>query len=119
MQTRISVQAATALTLLAVAVSGCGNRPSPLPSIEAAKLAVSEATRNEANQYAPSELRKAQDKLAQAEVELKKKNDLEARRMSEQATVDARYAQVRAQAEKEQSAAIENIDTTQTIQGVR
>ena len=91
---------------------------SPAPSIEAAKLAVSEAQRNEAATYAPSELGKAQEKLERAERELKDRDDLEARRLSEQATVDARYAQVRAQAEKEQNAAIENIDTTQTLQGV-
>lgn len=118
MQKRNSLPVLAALGVTAFLV-GCGSHQSPAPSIEAARLALSEATRNEAAQYAPSELRKAQDKLAKAEVEMAKKNAIEARRLGEQATVDARYAQVRAQAEKEQSAAIENTDTTQTIQGIR
>ena len=39
------------------------------------------------------------------------------RRLGEQATIDGRYAQVHAQAQKAQAAATENRDTTETIKG--
>lgn len=107
------------LLLLSPLGAGCAAKIPAEPSIEAARSAISEAKRNEATQYAASELAKAQEKLNLAEEELRNRNLTEARRLGEQATVDARYAQVRAQAEKAQSAATENRDTTETIQGVR
>jgi uncharacterized protein YaiL (DUF2058 family) len=98
---------------------GCAVKDRPGPSIEAAHLAIDEANRNEAGKYAPAELGIAEAKLTSAEHELASKNAAAARRLAEQAAVDARYAQVRAQAEKAQAAAAENRDTTETIQGVR
>ena len=105
--------------ILALFCLGCARTTPPDPSIEAARSAIGEATRNEAAQYAPSELSKAQQKLSLAEQATRDDHTTIARRLGEQATVDARYAQVRAQAEKAQSAAIETRDTTETIQGIR
>ena len=105
------------LLLLALFTAGCSESVRPVPSIETARLAISEATRNEAEQYAPSELGLAQGKLTLAEREIKEGNMRAGRRLGEQATIDGRYAQVHAQAQKAQAAATENRDTTETIKG--
>ena len=98
---------------------GCAGTIRPTQSIETARLAIGEANRNEAAIYAPTELGVAREKLTAAEQESRVEHNTLARRLAEQAGVDARYAQVRAQAEKAQIAATENRDTTETIQGIR
>jgi uncharacterized protein involved in exopolysaccharide biosynthesis len=119
MRNQLSTHTLVFSLLLLFFCVGCTGNVTPEPSIETARLAIAEANRNEAAQYAPSEIGKAQQKLNLAEQEQKKHNVMVAKRLGEQATVDARYAQVRAQAEKAKSLAIETQDTKETIQGVR
>jgi hypothetical protein len=96
--------------------TACSSNPSATPTLEAAQLAINEAVRYEAPKYASSELSVAQNKLAQAQAESEKGRSQRATRLAEQAAVDARYAQSRALAQKEQIAAI---DTRQTAESLR
>ena len=57
-----------AMMVLAIGVSSCAKPP--LAEQEAAKAAIASATAKEAAEYAPVELRAAQDSLAKAEVEI-------------------------------------------------
>lgn len=100
------------------AFSACA-RHEPPASLENARLAIKEASRYEANEYAATELAAAQQKLLQGEASQNSGSYEEARRLGEQATIDARYAQTRAQAERAQTAAIENRATATTLQRVR
>ncbi len=115
MKTSLSIVLA-ALLLLA---SGCSGSRSPKPSLEVARLAIQEAARYEAGQYAASELSVAEEKLRLAETAAAEDNYEHARRLAEQATVDAQFAQTRALAQRAQIAAVETRDTVQTLREVR
>jgi hypothetical protein len=95
--------------------AGCASAPSPSPSLETARVAVGEATRYEAPKYAATELAIAESKLQRAQLEGEHGERVLARRLAEQATVDARYAQSRALAEREQRAAVETHQTAETL----
>ena len=106
--------------VLALVVSGCAGRREKLDSsFETARLAIGDAKRNEAAQYAPNELIRAEQKLTLAEQEVRMDNRTNARRLAEQATIDARYAETRAQAERTQVAATESRATSDTLKGIR
>ena len=105
---------------LALLFQGCGNHPPASPSsLDTARVAIEEAARYDAAQYASSELTTAQLKLTRAEEALRTGKEEQARRLGEQATIDARYAQAKAQAQHEQNAAIDNRTTAATIQRSR
>jgi len=63
-----------------------------------AELAVRQAAESKAPVYAPSELRAAQEKAMGAQRAMSAEEYDEARRLAEQAVVDARLAQARANA---------------------
>lgn len=66
-----------------------------------AELVVAEAGQGKAPQYASSELSKARDKLDAAKRAMDAERYTEARRLAEQALVDARLAEAKAQAEQQ------------------
>lgn len=111
-----------ALIAAMLAASGCARTApaaAPKASIETARLALQEAQREEAPQYAPNDFQLARQKLDRAERELDARRYVNARRFGEQATVDARVAETRAQAARAQAALIENRDTSSTLERVR
>jgi len=91
--------AATVILLLALAACATSSPP-PDTDLAAARTAMLQAE-PVAHRYAPAELRVAQDKLARAEQAMTRDDWREARRLAEEAEVDARYA--RALAEHERS----------------
>jgi hypothetical protein len=87
---------------LAVAVmgaGGCSSVESPIAAVSQAQLALRQAEQSKASQHAPLELRKARDKLTEAEQAMRNEEYLKARRLSEQALADARLAEVKAESE--------------------
>ena len=82
-------------TLLACATSS----PPPDADLAAARAALLQAE-PAAHRYAPAELRIAQDKLARAEQAMSHDDWAEARRLAEEAEVDARYAWALAENER-------------------
>jgi hypothetical protein len=77
--------------------TGCSARKTP-DSISTARFAISEAQKNDSIRFASSELNLAQQKLSSAEEAMRHRDYTLARRFSEQATVDAAYAQAKAEA---------------------
>jgi hypothetical protein len=71
---------------------------------------------NKAPQYAPLETRKARDKLDDAESAMNNREFEKARRLAEQALVDARLAEVKAESEIARRNAAE---LQQTIKSLR
>lgn len=108
-----------AALLLSLGLGACSRTTTPPSSLETARLAIQEATRYEAPHYAPAELSLAEDKLRLAENESDRRNFDKARRLGEQATEDARYAQTKAQAERAQITAIETQNTAHTLTHAR
>ena len=78
-------------------LSSCSRtEPPPLETYGAAKMAVHDAERGEHTaQFAAADLQSAQLKLNAADQALRKKDNIQARRMSEQAIVDAQLAKVK------------------------
>ena len=78
-------------------LAGCSRtEPPPLETIGAAKMAVHEAERaDHTAELAPADLLNAQQKLASADQALRRNDNVSARRMSEQAIVDAQLAKAK------------------------
>ncbi len=88
---------AAILGLLLAATSGCSKSEAPpLELIGAAKMAVQDAERSDHTaQLAPVDLQRAERKLSLAEEALSEKDNRLARRLSEQAIVDAQLAKAK------------------------
>lgn len=78
---------------------GCAGAPAPEIELTAANAALKEAEEADAETYAPSLLQQARDKLAFARELTEEDDNLRARRLAEQAEVDAQLAEARARAE--------------------
>jgi Domain of unknown function (DUF4398) len=82
-----------------IGAGGCSSVAPPTGTVSQAQLAIREAEQNKAAQHAPLELRKARVKFNDAEKAMRDEEYLKARRLSEQALVDARLAEVKAESE--------------------
>lgn len=87
------------LTALAVAlaVGGCASTPPPLAEIARADTSVSLAEQAGAGEQAPLELDSARQKLRQARGAMVAEDYVAARRLAEQAQIEAELAQAKAQ----------------------
>jgi hypothetical protein len=81
----------TALIAVSAALAACSSMPPPTEQMEAARAAVTHAHPVAAAERVP-EFGIAQAKLARAEQELQRGDNVAARVLAEQAEVDARYA---------------------------
>jgi predicted lipid-binding transport protein (Tim44 family) len=83
-------------------LAACSGVPAPVGEMSAAQTAVTAAEEADAVQYAPSDLDRARDKLIRAQAAMQEEDNQEARRLAEQALVDARLAEAKARAEAAQ-----------------
>jgi hypothetical protein len=90
---------AAALAAGAVLLSACASSPRPTEELAAADLAVEQAEASLAPTYAPDLVGKARDKRNEAEAAADAEANVRARRLAEQAVVDARLAEATADAE--------------------
>ncbi|MCY7261880.1 DUF4398 domain-containing protein [Pseudomonas protegens] len=91
------------LTLLVVmtgALAACASVPEPHDQILLSKNAVTRAMSANATQYAPLEMKSAQDKMLLMERAMGERDYLQARTLAEQIEVDANLAERKAQAVK-------------------
>ena len=79
--------------------AGCSTARPPSDTIAVAELGVQQARKSTAPQYAPLELRLAVDKLDQAKRAIENEDYTRARRLAEQALVDAQVAESKADSE--------------------
>lgn len=99
---RLAVTGALALLLAA-----CASTPPPKEQLAVAQAAVANATSAGAPQWAPAELRTAQDKLARAQSAMVAKDNAQALTLAQEASVDAQLAASVTRAAKAQKAADE------------
>jgi hypothetical protein len=95
-------------------MAGCAGKP-PLANLSQAELAVQEADKKTASQYAPLELQTARDELDRAKRAMDAKQYDEARHLADQALVNAQLAEAKAGAEKARQAAAELQRSIETL----
>jgi len=89
----------------AIGLSGCSAGRPPTAQLAQATLAVQEADKSKAPQYAPAELNRARQELESAQQALREKDYTKARRLAERALVDAQLAGGKAETEQARQAA--------------
>ena len=107
----IGVVAAVALGL-----GACATPPMPTDQLALAEQAVRDAERAGAVELAPTEMRDAREKLSAAQRAAGEREAVPARRLAEQAQVDAQLAEATARAEKSARAVSELENSLQTLQ---
>ncbi|MGE8175777.1 DUF4398 domain-containing protein [Pseudomonas fluorescens] len=90
----------TALLAASLALSACANVPAPDDQMVLSRNAVSRAVSAEATQYAPLEMKAAQDKMFLMERAMGERNYVQARALAEQIEVDANLAERKARTVK-------------------
>ncbi len=96
----------------ALAIAGCASEPQPRESIAKAEMAIQDATRTGAAATEGALLGSAQRKYDQALQDMRNDHNVTARRLAEEAVVEARLASVRA------AAAAQNRETTEMRKAV-
>lgn len=99
-----------------LSLASCASKP-PVPNEQLAvsKAAIEQAQRAQANEYAPVELRQAQDKLSQAQAAVQREDYDLAKRLAEQAEVDARHAETKSHSTKARNAVAEINESIQAL----
>src|ERR1044071_7009813 len=105
----------TTLALALLAAAGCSTARRPTAQMAKADLAIHDADKSDAPALAPLELRRARDKYEQAKRALDDDRYDRARRLAEQALVDAELAQAKADAEKAQRSTRQTRDSIDTL----
>lgn len=96
-------------------VGGCAAKTAPVESITGAEIAVKAAHEKNAANYAPLELKIAEDKLNDAKTAVQKEDFDEARRLAEEAMADARLAEAKALSEKSKKLAQDMKNSIETL----
>lgn len=95
MMTTIRLLAAGALLAL---IAGCATTPPDSSLLDNARAAIEQAEAADAEEYAPIELRYANERLAAADQALENDRPDDARRLAEQAEIEAQLALARTRA---------------------
>jgi hypothetical protein len=88
-----------------MAMAGCASVPAPTEQLAVSKAAVANAVGAGGTEFAPAEMRTAQEKLDRANQAMAAKDYERARWLAEQAQVDAQLAVAKARSAKAQKAA--------------
>ena len=103
--------------LLATALAACASVPPPVEQMAVSKSAVDRASSSpNAVEAAPVELQRAREKLDRAQRAMTEKDYVLARRMAEQAEVDARVAESRASSARGERALKEVQESSRALQ---
>lgn len=100
---------------LLLVLAGCASTPAPTSQMAVAEAAVATAKSSNTSEHAPGELQVAIAKLTSARDALARKDYDAARRYAEQAELDARVAQVRAQSVSARKAAQESQEAARVL----
>jgi Domain of unknown function (DUF4398) len=102
------------LSAALLAAAGCATKP-PTEKVEVAEAAVQSADTRGAAEDAPLELRLAREKLERARTAMAKEEYVTARRLAEQAQVDAQLAEAKAQSSAALNSAREMRDSIESL----
>jgi hypothetical protein len=96
---------AGAIACAVIVVAGCASVPPPTEQIAVSRSAIANAISAGGAEYAPVEIKTAQEKMDRANRAMQKEDYEDARRLAEEAQADARLAEKKAQSAKAQKAA--------------
>jgi len=99
-------RAMSALAVAAALMAGCATTPPPTEQLAVSKAAVANAVDAGGPEFAPAEMKTAQEKMDRANQAMTAKEYERAQWMAEQAQVDAQLATSKARAAKAQRAAL-------------
>src|SRR5262245_48674953 len=99
----------------ALGAGGCSASRPPTAIVSQAELAVQQADKSKAPQYAPRELGLAREKFDRAKRAMDTEHFEEARRLAEQALVDAQLAETKAEAESTKQVAQELLKAIESL----
>lgn len=99
-----------------MALVGCAGTTPPMDTLSAADTAVNRAIEAKAMEHAPMELYQAQQKLDRARSAMNEEDYEQARRLAEEAQVDARLAEVKSQSQTARQQAQEIQQTINSLQ---
>ena len=102
---------------LVAGLAGCASHPAPEAELAAAEVAVDQAEEANAPAQAAGPYELARDKLERAREAMEDGDNLEARRLAEQALVDAHLAEAQARSEVARQNAADLRATVETLQG--
>ncbi|MEQ6342444.1 MAG: DUF4398 domain-containing protein [Gammaproteobacteria bacterium] len=94
----------TVIAVTTIFMVGCASIPAPTEQLAVSKAAVTSATRSGGNEFAPLELKSAMEKMEGAERAMDAKDYPLAKRLAEQAQLDAKLAETKAGLAKAQKA---------------
>ncbi len=97
-------RAVAAIGCAAVVIAGCASIPPPTEQMAVSKSALANAVSAGGSEYAPVEMRTAQEKMDRANRAMDKEDYENARWLAEEAQADARLAEKKAQSAKAQKA---------------
>ena len=113
---RFPLRAAGVLAVAALLAGGCASKGmAPVSQLATSRVAVTEAEAAGAREYAALDLLSARDKLNKAEAASREEKYEQARRLAEEAEVDARLAESKARTAKSQRAAAEVQDSINAL----
>ncbi len=108
-------RAIAAIGALAIVMAGCASVPKPTEQFAVTQSAITNAVRAGGPEYAPVEMKSAQDKMEQANRAVAKEDYEHARRLAEEAQVDARLAEKKAESAKARKAAVAMSDDIRVL----
>lgn len=105
------------LCFVATAIAGCASKGvPPLKNISDAEMAIKMAKENSASVNAPLDIRIAEEKLQKARDIAKKEDYIAARRLADEALMDAKVAEIKSQAQKVKNMENELKESIETLQ---
>jgi len=89
--------------LFTLVLAGCADKVlPPTQQITLATQSITQAESSGAFEFAPVELKSAREKLSQAKIAMDKEENLKAKRLAEEAMIDANLAEAKARSAKSQ-----------------
>jgi hypothetical protein len=110
----VTAGGATAVATL-IALTGCANAPIPSEQFAISQAAIDSANTAGASEYAPLEIKSARDKLAAAHSAVENKEYPAAAALAEEASVDAKLAETKAESEKAKKSVSDIQDNLRTL----
>jgi|WetSurMetagenome_2_1015567.scaffolds.fasta_scaffold102524_1 hypothetical protein len=103
------------VVIAALSPAGCASKVAPVENITGAELVIKVAKDGNAAIHAPLELKLAEDKLSAARAAVDKEEFLQAKRLADEALMDAKLAETKALSVKAKKQALEMRDAVETL----
>ncbi|HYE34760.1 DUF4398 domain-containing protein [Methylocaldum sp.] len=101
--------------MMIMGLFGCASDAPPINTISTADTALNQAMMVKASEYAPAEIQLAMEKLGRAKKALADEEYEDARRLAEQAQIDAQVAEAKARSENARQMAQQAQQTIETL----